>query len=280
MATSIRSTHCGMKQGALGFLWLVFILSTAAFGFIQCSVPNRRQSSSECVVSPFDSTQQSPPGTCSGPIQRAILKLENIQRLNYGCPRHLIPYYLEETLQIQCGQCVPGSSGIAVGIGSGDYQCAINEYCTDSAVCERVISHQPNYNKDCPFELGEEGIASWCGPGLQCIEHKCIPCREGDIDYNTGVKCILGEWSYGSMWIDSSFEPMPLIMFALSAITLLYLVMNCSLRSVKLISKIVQDGTQAKKNERATTLTREFIEALNHTTQFIQQEEESKASYD
>lgn len=37
----------------------------------------------------------------------------------------------------------------------------------------------------CPYESGSP--IGWCGPGLKCYNHKCLPCLDGMIDYSDGT---------------------------------------------------------------------------------------------
>lgn len=34
----------------------------------------------------------------------------------------------------------------------------------------------------------------WCGPGLRCIRHVCLPCDNGVYDPTDGKYCIDNEW--------------------------------------------------------------------------------------
>nr|CAG4716582.1 unnamed protein product [Naegleria fowleri] len=235
--------------------------------------------SSSSAMSPYESSSLSPPpkGSCKGPLHRVQSSRLVAPKLNLGCPLHLLPYYKPGSIEIQCGECVPGTSGSGVSFNSLHYlQCKANEYCNDDAKCTPLTQH-PLYMKPCPYEIllhsqqrsDLEGIPTFCGgSGLVCIEHVCRPCREGDIDYNTGVKCILGEWSYAS-WVDSTMEPSPLILFALSVMTLLYvLVVNLLCRGgLKLSSKVLQNYSREKRLKNVIKLTSEFIKTLESEDQ-------------
>ncbi|KAL9657645.1 hypothetical protein ABK040_012723 [Willaertia magna] len=203
----------------------------------------------------LEGTEQSPKGSCDGPLHRARLRMAFIERFNSGCPRHLISYYKEGETEIQCGECAPGTTF------NDEFSCSVNQYCDDNAKCQPIKQH-PLYGAECPMELGEDQIASYCGPSLYCYNHKCLPCREGEIDYNYGAKCILGEWTF-SPWIDSTYEPMPLILFSLSAATLIYSILHFSCRGVKLMTKIKSDYDEYKENSQLRELVHEFFKSLD-----------------
>lgn len=109
-----------------------------------------------------------------------------------------------------CGQCVPGTTGQwrVTGAPAGSvsvfdcspkmpgilgqscygrdatrnpsgFYCGINEYCTAGGECKHIKS-APMYGNSCSGNiLGE------CGPGLYCIQHRCLICMEGTI-FNLG----------------------------------------------------------------------------------------------
>ncbi|KAG2389564.1 hypothetical protein C9374_014124 [Naegleria lovaniensis] len=257
------------------------------------SFSNAQQPSLNCTFvpspssfsNPYESSSLSAPpkGACKGPLHRTLSSRLVAPKLNLGCPLHLLPYYKPGSVEIQCGECIPGTSGSGVSFNSLHYlQCKANEYCNDDAKCTPLKQH-PLYMKSCPYEIllhsqqrsDLEGVPSFCGgSGLVCIEHVCKMCREGDIDYNTGVKCILGEWSYAS-WVDSTLEPSPLILFALSGMTLLYvLVVNLLCRGgLKLTSKVLHNYSREKKLRNVIKLTSEFIKTLESENQHEKLEE-------
>ena len=259
-------------------LTLFLIFTSAAAATLNCTYSHSDTSDSSSTSSNiYEYSSLSPPvkGTCRGPMHRTISAMNVISKLNLGCPRNQIPYSKEGVLQIQCGECIPGTSGTSNLLNS--FQCAVNEYCTDGGKCKLIKEH-PLYGADCPFEVSSsivrsdiEGIDTWCGTGLICVQHKCVSCREGDVDMNTGVKCILGEWTYAS-WMDSTLEPSPLLLFALCGITLLYALVNCSCRSVKLLSKVVDDYKEGKEHESIRKLTQEFVSALEKVPENSNQE--------
>ena len=258
--------HHNLLHIVLGPIFISLLL-TSSFAF--CELNCTFQSTVNSPNNNLYSSSISPPevGSCKGPLHRTISSRSVISKLNLGCPIHLIPYYKAGNLEIQCGECIPGTSGSGASLEINYIQCKANDYCSDDAFCKPLSQH-PMYLKECPYELlsqqrsAMEGVASFCGTGLVCMEHVCKPCREGDIDYNTGVKCILGEWSYAS-WVDFTLEPSPLILFILSGVTLLYVIVNCSCRSINLASKVMDGYSKEKELKQIIVLTNEFIKTLH-----------------
>ena len=102
----------------------------------------------------------------------------------------------DSTSQQQCGECIPGSSGI----DTKEF-CQIDEYCTDEGKCES-ITKQPLFMTTCPRELGKTLTKDgFCGPGLRCIQHKCIQCVTGMMDYADGKICIDSVWTFNNLKI-------------------------------------------------------------------------------
>lgn len=92
------------------------------------------------------------------------------------------------------------------------HHCELNEYCTDSGRCE-LITKSPFYKKACPYETGTKEehdklnektlhrntcvanqlstltgyLPSFCGGGLRCYRHECLPCLNGMVDYSDGA---------------------------------------------------------------------------------------------
>ncbi len=89
----------------------------------------------------------------------------------------------------QCGECVPGTSGVEDTMKL----CDINEYCSDEGLCTPT-KESPLYNQPCPFEQGGPTARGWCGPGLRCFQHVCLPCQNGYYDPKDGKRCVNYEW--------------------------------------------------------------------------------------
>ncbi|KAG2381265.1 hypothetical protein C9374_006254 [Naegleria lovaniensis] len=114
------------------------------------------------------------------------------------CEDYQVAFYPDDdqTQPIQCGQCIPGTSGL----DTREY-CAIHEYCTDDGQCQPITSH-PLYHAACPRELGRpETKDGWCGAGLRCLQHQCRPCVTGMMDYADGKICVNDVWTYDTLQI-------------------------------------------------------------------------------
>lgn len=105
--------------------------------------------------------------------------------------------------------------------------CYINEYCSDNATCVHVKQH-PLWNADCPYEPStKDSSDGFCGPGLRCFAHKCLPCMDGMIDYADGKVCVMNEWTL-SKWQSITQEPTPVILAVLIGMFCVYaLVAGC-----------------------------------------------------
>jgi hypothetical protein len=126
-------------------------------------------------------------------------------------------YYADgDAASAYCGSCVPGESGL-----DGDVNCAVNQYCTDAAGCASV-QDSAFWGESCPTEAGGLTTNGWCGPGLRCIEHTCVQCTPGQIDYEDGRVCHGGVWTY-SPWLRILYEPEAVIPAASAALTVLAL---------------------------------------------------------
>ncbi|GKT23298.1 hypothetical protein ADUPG1_012385 [Aduncisulcus paluster] len=150
-------------------------------------------------------------GSCDGPITRSIAKRSSLSVTNSDCSIGLVPYKKDGSSTILCGECVPGTSGT-----DSESTCALNEFCTDSASCEHIKSHEL-YGATCPYDdiisFTSDGAvvgSSWCGTGLRCIQHQCVGCVEGSVNYTGGWRmCVHGEWTT-SAWVRITKDPIAL----------------------------------------------------------------------
>ncbi|KAJ4457943.1 hypothetical protein PAPYR_6473 [Paratrimastix pyriformis] len=153
----------------------------------------------------YNGTRPPAPGECSGPLERAIAKRENILFFNGGCDINMI--YLTNST-IKCGDCLPGTTGNDRFFGAqasvvqqagiivkteycstttagkvickaAEFSavtpsrifCDLNQYCTAEGKCKSLFE-APTYGISCQATTD-------CGAGLQCIGRRCIIC--GDV---------------------------------------------------------------------------------------------------
>jgi hypothetical protein len=105
-----------------------------------------------------------------------------------------IMFYKDNNVnQSLCGVCIPGLNGVEDPTKS----CGINEYCSDESTCIPLINHVL-YNQSCNFDIGlmYTTVSSSCGP-LKCIQHVCLICDDGEVDYSDGKVCIFNQWYLG-----------------------------------------------------------------------------------
>ena len=132
----------------------------------------------------------SSPGSCEGPIDRAVTKLVHAESFNNGCANNQVQYYKDnDPNNSLCGECVPGTAGV----DDPELLCGINQFCNDNATCQDTLT-SPLYNEPCPFEQGGPSSTGWCGPGLRCIQHICLPCENGVTDPRDGKYCYDNQW--------------------------------------------------------------------------------------
>ncbi|KAL9651829.1 hypothetical protein ABK040_000177 [Willaertia magna] len=111
------------------------------------------------------------------------------------CGEEKVMFYKDEdeTRTPQCGECIPGSSGVDTKAF-----CNMDEYCSDNGTCIHV-SKQPLYRTSCPYEIKAKKTKNGlCGPGLRCLQHVCKQCIDGMVDYADGKICINGLWTYNT----------------------------------------------------------------------------------
>ncbi|KAF2074061.1 hypothetical protein CYY_004630 [Polysphondylium violaceum] len=155
---------------------------------------------SQCALMKYD---MPPMGSCEGPMSRAILRYNNMLITNKGCAHNKIKFYKENMLNTTeglCGTCKPGTVD--------ESTCNLNEYCNDEGECESFDNH-PFLNVDCPYQ---DNSMQWCGVGLSCINHKCMLCRENELDQR-GRICIDGKWSLGKPWSREFTQPTSIFVF-------------------------------------------------------------------
>lgn len=225
------------------------------------------------------------PGSCKGPIQRSQIKLSTAEPFNNNCPVGKVFFYQDgDTTKPTCGQCIPGKAGVDDELRL----CEVNEFCNDDAVCDSVRNH-PNYGKECPYENGFDSSVGWCGAGLRCINHVCLPCEDGTFDYSDGKMCVFNEWTY-SPWNRIFYEPTP----ALIAICLVLLLSygfisffgDVLFHFVKRIhdsrrSNSEQSSTRNTKNlKRQKKSTRKSKSTRHHEDDSTSEEESSQHSDD
>lgn len=170
-------------------------------------------------------TQQAPnSGKCGGPIQRAQLYSLHAREMNSGCQKGEILYFVDnDQTKPKCGKCIPGKSG-----ADDEYHlCALDEYCTDDATCEHIRTH-PLFNADCPYEPATSAGSSFCGTGLRCYHHKCLPCLDGMVDYADGKVCVMNVWTY-DRWVNVINEPTPTILSVMLVLVLVYGVVSVAI---------------------------------------------------
>lgn len=163
-------------------------------------------------------------GKCGGPIQRAQLYSLHAREMNSGCQKGEILYYVDnDQTKPKCGKCIPGKSG-----ADDEYHlCALDEYCTDDATCAYIRTH-PLYNADCPYEPATSSGSSFCGTGLRCYRHKCLPCLDGMVDYADGKVCVMNVWTY-DRWVNVINEPTPTILSVMVVLVLVYGVVSVAI---------------------------------------------------
>ncbi|KAL6046266.1 putative myb transcription factor [Balamuthia mandrillaris] len=156
-----------------------------------------------------------PDGACDGPTERAFLRRANLQVSNYGCPLDQVAYYIDgnASAPITCGECIPGSWEN----NEVRYLCGMNEFCSDHGRCQRSTS-SPLYNQPCPFDGGVD----MCGPGLSCIQHRCLVCEDGVVDPRDGKVCYKGEWTY-SKWDTMWEDPEAVFLFVIMLLLIFHL---------------------------------------------------------
>ena len=130
------------------------------------------------------------PGSCEGPTDRVIVKLTHASEFNGNCPNGQVQYFKDDDpTQSMCGECVPGTAGV----DDPELICNINQFCNDTAYCQDTKT-SPLYNEPCPYEQGGTSSLGWCGPGLRCIHHVCLPCENGVEDPRDGKYCVNNQW--------------------------------------------------------------------------------------
>lgn len=193
----------------------------------------QNNNSSQCVLV---NNQEPNTGSCNGPMDRVGLRQSNVAVLNGGCSNGQILFYVDgDTSNPSCGQCKPGTAG-ATDINR---LCAIDQYCTDNATCADIRTH-PFFNAPCPYDLRDD-IGGFCGAGLTCYNHRCLPCLDGMVDYSDGKTCVLNIWTYNK-WIMMINDPQSSILGVLLALLLLYAIVQVFIEMVLCcIKKISRD---------------------------------------
>ncbi|XP_049849920.1 uncharacterized protein LOC126320465 [Schistocerca gregaria] len=148
------------------------------------------------------------PGQCMGPLERSQMLISSMPGVNFGCSIKQVAYYKDSDQNtILCGDCVPGIGGWE----DPERHCKLDEYCDDAGRCQPLKS-SPFYKKSCPYETNSS--PSYCGPGLRCYRHICIPCINGMIDYSDGKICISNMWTY-SRWTAMIYQPDDIFLLAI-----------------------------------------------------------------
>merc|ERR1712137_110197 len=157
-------------------------------------------------------------GACDGPTERAVVKLSNAESFNGNCPANQVQYFKDgDPNASMCGECVPGSSGVE----DPEWFCGINQFCNDNATCQATKT-SPLYNEPCPYEQGGASYLGWCGPGLRCIHHVCLPCENGVYDPTDGKYCIDNEWTY-SKWSRATDDPEVVLLSIIIALMIIWM---------------------------------------------------------
>jgi len=194
-------------------------------------------------------------GACTGPIARSQLRLQGVTNVNGGCTSGQVLYYKDgDSKQPKCGTCIPGTSGA----DDPKQLCALNEYCSDNGECIQIKSH-PLWAAQCPYEPSTtDPNDGFCGPGLRCYNHQCLPCVDGMIDYADGKVCVMNQWTYNK-WQAIIFEPTPTLLVIMLALCVFYAIVAACVDIVKCIVKRRQVMSILKQNgDRIAVSTEEY----------------------
>jgi len=149
------------------------------------------------------------------------------------CEDYQVSFYPDEdsTKPLQCGECIPGTSGI-----DSKEHCRIDEYCTDEGTCRHVSLH-PLFLASCPREMGTSKTRDgFCGPGLRCLQHQCRQCISGMMDYADGKICVEQIWTYDSLR-SAFFNPTFIFFFAFVFLVLFHMISDCCFDSIYALRK-------------------------------------------
>ena len=138
--------------------------------------------------------------------------------INGVCSEKLVLYFVDgDQNQPKCGECTPGTSGFY----GAERTCKVDEFCSDQAKCTKVKEHQL-FGAACPYDTGiRDTTNGFCGPGLRCIQHKCFPCENGEMDMDTGMICVNNIFTH-SAFQKMLYEPTPMILLSISALYIIY----------------------------------------------------------
>ncbi|KAH7825518.1 uncharacterized protein MONOS_6659 [Monocercomonoides exilis] len=182
-------------------------------------------------------------GECSGPTERVLAARNATNQLNEGCPLGTVPFFLDgqESETVKCGQCKPGVGGM----GLENAYCSYNEYCTDEGKCSSITLH-PVFGKECPY-FDFMKTVDFCGGGMECIQHKCLQCQDGEIQAERGLICYKGVWTKSKL-ISVITEPNNLFLGIISFVFLFEFFIQIVSRIHKVCSK--DDILKVKKKSK------------------------------
>lgn len=217
--------------------------------FLLASWINR--SSAEFNACDF-TTSQVLPGSCAGPLERA-LKMRMAAALpltNTGCAINQIPFRPDSsTTVIKCGQCDPQQT-----LPSGyNPNCPISHVCNDAGLCIRANTYDL-FGQPCPGG----GASLWCG-SLVCINRRCAQCIDGTVI--GGYTCIGGQY-YGDYLAKMRADASTITAFCAIAVTCLVILVcsivgcvQCAIIKRRIKGQIYQKVSAAKVNPTATLST-------------------------
>ncbi|KAF0976260.1 hypothetical protein FDP41_004935 [Naegleria fowleri] len=207
----IRMALATLFPGEKRRLWWAFIIAAVAvlligsfvdrehwFLFGKGSLASSTRQSSKRNYHSSNTTTDSSSMSFSSSFAQLESTTSLINSQTTPCEDYQVAYYPDddETQPLQCGECIPGTSGI----DTPEF-CNLDEYCTDEGKCEKVTSH-PLFRAACPRELGRALTKDgWCGPGLRCLQHTCRQCVTGMMDYADGKICVDDVWTFDTLKI-------------------------------------------------------------------------------
>jgi hypothetical protein len=202
--------------------------------------------------------------------------------VNTGCSINEVAYFVDDDpTQAKCGQCTPGTSGF-FGL---ERTCEVNQFCADNGTCVNIRKHEL-FGKPCPYDSGVRGsVNAFCGPGLRCIQHKCLPCENGEIDMDTGMMCVNNEFT-NNPYQKLLYDPTSMILFAMSLAYICYQILIgscCAVRDIarwkKKRDKKNKELMQEEEGEQLENTDEELME-VDHAGGYTDSQMDQPDSYD
>jgi|SaaInlStandDraft_6_1057023.scaffolds.fasta_scaffold14222_2 hypothetical protein len=186
-----------------------------------------------------------PAGACDGPLARVLARRASTNITNQGCGIGEVFYYEDGSLsKLKCGSCVPGTDG-----ASDDLQmCPLNEYCNDQAKCVATTA-SPTFKGPCPYETGIS-TSGWCGAGLRCIQHVCLPCEDGVYDAVHHRLCINNQWEPNYWAIQFYRDAVTWLLLLLLLVFLLLGTVTCTCTALPHLDRLLRSWTHALQRKR------------------------------